>query len=618
MREEPWVTAVKSRLRYPRKVTDSSEKYSSGPRRRSFFGWRGPRSGSQGPPANMASSSYNGVLKDYGHISLNEAFKSQHNTTFKLIKTVSDFNESLSRLYEDHAAALQSLVSSFRIKNGELRKERPSCHSSIFQAWESFLQEIEADSQASNDVASTLSRQVSRPMLDKSFHRKVQSRKLFSHRESFETIIAKTEEKLSKCRMDYKQTYLAHRQNPTQHSLIEYIDSHNAYVQQLQATNAMLETYNVDTIPQIMQELEEIYGDLCSIVTDSVLQGSDVMASKAAEQVKRYNNLSSQCQSVSALQDLTNFARMLPLSPTSQKVPRKVFAPPQPQGDASADNSSEYNEAVPLLRNELVFERHSSLQLRPAMESLKREANDLEIQIRQIQDAVDSLIRTQSRSIENQLYNKVNELQEDLSMKKFDLRAKQLHLSAVKAQKELFLSKLEPLSPSREEKRTSAPSTPSMKTKWLKAFRSLKPASGSSQADRRNGAAGNQPLRPNEDGSHHLQEYTYKKITPCDVCQQILRGHTRQGLRCRICKLNSHPDCSSQLPRCQAKQKLLRRQKSTSEIENRVDVEEEKDATVRPYGQPLFLSGNVVDPGRASLPPPSPKPKKSYVKQRQK
>lgn len=40
--------------------------------------------------------------------------------------------------------------------------------------------------------------QVSRPMLDKSFHRKVQSRKIFTHRESFETIIAKTEEKLSK------------------------------------------------------------------------------------------------------------------------------------------------------------------------------------------------------------------------------------------------------------------------------------------------------------------------------------------------------------------------------------------------------------------------------------
>lgn len=38
------------------------------------------------------------------------------------------------------------------------------------------------------------------------------------------------------------------------------------------------------------------------------------------------------------------------------------------------------------------------------------------------------------RGLESQLYNKANELQEDISMKKFDLRAKQIHLSAVKAQ----------------------------------------------------------------------------------------------------------------------------------------------------------------------------------------
>ena len=80
--------------------------------------------------------------------------------------------------------------------------------------------------------------------------------------------------------MEYKQTYLSHRQNPTQHSLVEYIDSHNAYIQQLQATNAMLETYNIDTIPQIMQELEEIYSNLCSIVFESLIQGSDVITAK--------------------------------------------------------------------------------------------------------------------------------------------------------------------------------------------------------------------------------------------------------------------------------------------------------------------------------------------------
>lgn len=55
----------------------------------------------------------------------------------------------------------------------------------------------------------------------------------------------------------------------------------------------------------------------------------------------------------------------------------------------------------------------------------------------------------------------------------------------------------------------------------------------------------------------------------------LITGHTRQGLRCRICKMNVHVDCAAQLPKCQVKQKLLRRQKSTSEIESRLELEEE-------------------------------------------
>ncbi|KAH8275590.1 hypothetical protein KR026_011333 [Drosophila bipectinata] len=471
---------------------------------------------------------------------------------------------------------------------------RPACHLAIFQAWETFLQEVETDSQACNDVASVLSRQVSRPMLDKSFHRKVQSRKIFTHRESFETIIAKTEEKLSKCRLDYKQCHMAHRQNPSQHSLTEYIDAHNAYVQQLHATNGMLEAYHSDTLPQQMQELEEIHNDLCGIVSDSLLQGADVIATKANDQAKRYNSLTNQCSAVSPQQDLLNFVRLLAQPSQAQKVPRRPFAPPQGE---PGDEAGDHNEMTPVLRNELVFDRHSTLSQRSALDSLKREAIELELQIRQLQDSIDALNRTQTRGIEGQLYNKVNELQEDLSMKKFDLRAKQIHLAAIRAQKDLFVSKVEPTSP-RNERKFSAATAPSMKTKWLKAFKSLKPAgSGSAQqADsqpprqnqmyhavstvltlRRNGASStaSEPLRPNLDGSHHLQEYTYKKITACDVCSQILRGHTRQGLRCRICKLNAHGDCAPNLPRCQPKQKLLRRQKSTSELENRVDIEEE-------------------------------------------
>lgn len=47
-------------------------------------------------------------------------------------------------------------------------------------------------------------------------------------------------------------------------------------------------------------------------------------------------------------------------------------------------------------------------------------------------------------------------------------------------------------------------------------------------------------------------------------------GHTRQGLKCRVCKLNVHVDCQEKAPKCQQKSRLLRRQKSTSEIDTKI------------------------------------------------
>ncbi|XP_058123240.1 uncharacterized protein LOC131264996 [Anopheles coustani] len=580
---------------------ETSQKESSKSHRHNIFSKRGttPSAGPafQGLGGSMSTSG-GGVLKDLGHPGLNEALKSHNSVTFKLVKTVSDFSETLAQLYEQHAEALQVLVSNYRKRNSELRKERPACQSNLFAAWETLLQEIEADSQATIDVASTLSRQVARPLLERSFYRKVQSRKVFTHRESFDTIISKTEEKLSKCRIEYKQCYIAHRQSPTQHTLTQYIDSHNAYVQQLHATNAMLEAYHCETLPQLMQELEEIYNDLCGIVTEAVLQGAEAIAAKAAEQAKRYDGLAVQCKNVSPALDLGYFVRTLPLPPNVQRIPRKAFAPPQPANaptnEPGAEDLPDYgmDPMVPVFKDELVVDRGATIQVRPSLEALRRESQELEIQIKQLQDSVDALVRTQIRGIEGQLYNKANEIQEDISMKKFDVRAKQIHLAAVRAQKELFLGRIEPGSP-RGERKMSSSSSSSMKTKWLKAFRSLKPAGSANDRKSGNGAQ----IRFDGTDNHNLQEYTYKKITPCDVCSQVLRGHTRQGLRCRICKVNVHADCASQLPKCQVKQKLLRRQKSTSEIENRAAAEVEEENIRVPITNPHTHQVAAIDSG---------------------
>ena len=45
------------------------------------------------------------------------------------------------------------------------------------------------------------------------------------------------------------------------------------------------------------------------------------------------------------------------------------------------------------------------------------------------------------RSLESQLFNKANELQEDISLKRFDQRIAQIHLAAVKAQVSVVMLK---------------------------------------------------------------------------------------------------------------------------------------------------------------------------------
>ncbi|XP_031355893.1 SH3 and cysteine-rich domain-containing protein 2-like isoform X8 [Photinus pyralis] len=361
----------------------------------------------------------------------------------------------------------------------------------------------------------------------------------------------------------------------------------------------MLDAYSKETLPQLLQEIDEIYTDLCSSVSEAILQEAEIVSARATERHRRYENLISQCRAISATSDMAHLARSMPTAQGRGLSAKRPFIAPQPQPPDALDGGDPceiINDNVPPpLKDQLVIDRLSAVQVQPAHDALKKESADLDAQIRQIQDSLETLLRIQQRSLESALYNKVNEIQEDISMKRFDLRVAQMHLSAINSQKELFLNKLES-SDSTRERKMSLVSTGSMKNKWLKAFKSLKtpPPSASPKetekknqmyhavstiiAMRKNGSASNREVPRSDPDAHVFQEYTYKKITPCDICSQILRGHTRQGLKCRYCKMNVHVDCQDKAPKCQPKSRLLRRQKSTSEIESRVaesTVEEE-------------------------------------------
>lgn len=72
----------------------------------------------------------------------------------------------------------------------------------IFQVWETLLQEVEVDSAVVAEIATSLGRQVSRPLLETTFQRKLEARKIFQQRELLETTIGKASEQLEQVRSD--------------------------------------------------------------------------------------------------------------------------------------------------------------------------------------------------------------------------------------------------------------------------------------------------------------------------------------------------------------------------------------------------------------------------------
>ncbi|XP_064102525.1 uncharacterized protein LOC135212740 isoform X3 [Macrobrachium nipponense] len=498
----------------------------------------------------------------------------------------------------------------------------------MFDVWESLLQEVEVDSQIHADVAGTLNRQISRPLIEKTFFRKIQSRKVFTHRESFDTILLKTEDMLNKCRRDYSDAYLAHYRTQTNASLAAYFDAHNAYVQQLHATNGMLQEYNRSTLPTLLEELEGVYLDVSTVLADCILCGAHTVANRALEQSKRYESLTATCRSSDSRADVAAFVRFIEGAgaPGGPTPPHRFMPPHLPAPGDYPDGEGLQQQEPPApanLKDELILDRLAALSSRNRHEALKKEAADLERQIAQLQDSQETLLRIQQRNIEANLFNKVNEIQEDLSLKRFDLRVAQVHLSAVKAQKELFASKDSGGAEGRERKMSNS-SGGSMKTKWMKAFKSLKtsePSSGSNlppgspstkrytfsstvlsvMANRKN--CRDKDSAANFETAHIFQEYTYKKITACDVCHQILRGHSRQGLKCRMCKINVHAACQDQVAKCQPKSRLLRRQRSTSEIEAK-QMEAGDDDTTPNISFSSLIASQPTRRG-AELPAPS-------------
>ncbi|KAF7400588.1 hypothetical protein HZH66_005772 [Vespula vulgaris] len=568
--------------------------------------------------AAAAAIAANNPLKDLTQPNLNDSLKQHNVNALKLVQTVAEFAQEFGEAMENHSANIRRLVDEFRSRSGEPRLDS----SGMRRVWENLLRQVEADAVSHLDFAAVLQQQLSRPTIEASFHRKFQSRKVFSYREGYEQEIAKSEEKLQRARADYKRSYASLLTNEGGNETElkrQYLEAHNAYVLQLRATNAITECYQTHCLPGLLGEIAEVYEELCGLACKCIAGISEAAYERTSEQAKRYQNVGKDAQTVLPINDLQILARNLSVNATPRKPVRRLFVALSRPEQVPIEKATQ----IPQLRDELVPTGISTL---PLMEELKREHDSLTQKIGRLQDALDTLIRMQRKSAEGNLYTKVAELQENISMKRFELGVAQLDLAAIQAQKELFGGGEAGQPDGMSSRKMSNGSTGSTKHKWLKAFKSLKTSSPTTSppADKGKQAmyhavstvvALSRKNNDIEDG-HAWREYTYRKITPCDACGQVLRGHSRQGLRCRGCKVNAHSDCINQIqpvkcpslaPKKSGGIPLLRRQKTQAPVDETPPADHNVDTIYQVLKQAGEIRGNSTNspptPPTADHPP---------------
>lgn len=147
---------------------------------------------------------------------------------------------------------------------------------------------------------------------------------MFAHREAYEQVVSKTEEKLQRARVDYKRAYgalLSINESTTseqeQNNLKRgYFEAHNAYVLQLRATNAIAERYQFHCLPALLGEIAEVYEELSGLTCGCVTRIAEAAGERVTEQNKRYQAIVKEAQNVSAQNDLQVIAKNLASSTT--------------------------------------------------------------------------------------------------------------------------------------------------------------------------------------------------------------------------------------------------------------------------------------------------------------
>ncbi|XP_075246343.1 uncharacterized protein LOC142339873 isoform X2 [Convolutriloba macropyga] len=463
-----------------------------------------------------------------------------------LVAHVAEFSQRLATTLEANAFQLQSLMESYRPTHEKFLQERVDCPMHILTAWEALTKEFDKRAEEDMSLAKFLASEVSVPLYDLVQCKKQINKK--SAKDEIELALEHQEEMLNKVQKQYNEVYSKYKAatNKSQPSaptvyiaqtailtdlygfeaqapnMQHVYNAHNAYVLQLKAMSAWMTTYSNDILPLVCQENEKSNEELTFQLDRIFSREANLLSEQYHSGLKR----------MQSIHDLG----------VGNPRPKK---PPKSNGGVwksggSKERSYEFMKpdaccTLDFMRNDLAFNEETEAVLKRKYYTLIKEANNLEMNIERFKTEMESLNKVRERYLaslvasqggtsEKLLAKTADELNTDIAQKQVQIREQSCQLSAVREQ--LVLFKPAEWWPDDAERDLQL----SSKTKHILEQKFS--------------------MFDHSERSHAFVEYTFKKLTYCDYCRNLLRGIVKQGLKCKYCKMAVHVSCSENASYC--------------------------------------------------------------------
>ncbi|XP_011680885.1 uncharacterized protein LOC105446150 [Strongylocentrotus purpuratus] len=456
-------------------------------------------------------------------------------SSVEFVKTVAEFHTAIARTHIDYSRSLQSLVETFKEKT-LLAKERWKECTNLFTVWENVLHAYGSAAQDHSDLGEAIEASVTDQLVESAKYKQQLVKMLdvyhddyLKQSESLDAIIDKSEKeyieswsKMSKDGMNSKKN----------HNTAFCYNRLNDYVLQLTTANQFNVSLSTAVLPKVNSDADLIRHEISESGISGLSWHSKILISKLSDQIRKLEVISKRSASEKPKGN-----------PESFEAKQYSFSKPQPT--AGGD----------FALNKLVLNSATEGVLKEKYDSLAKEIQTLETEINVVKDQTNRLKR-QYESIKSNQSSKAHETLLEIHKLRNGNRQNETNLACKRAQLLLF-------SPDWFKTRLSNGHTVMASPE--------RRASESGDSIREMGVSSNGSINSK---SHVFQEYNFIKPTFCDDCKGMLKGIMRQGLRCKVCKANVHHRCMESVSSCSGpatpdKRKMLRRQKSTTDLDTR-------------------------------------------------